>query len=918
MAEWRRVLDGRCAAAGVPADLRDVLQHELDEHFQDRFDDLVAGGQSIDAASAAVVAELPSAAAIAELARSRRHAAPVRPAPVEPLPEARGLAQALGLVRRDAAFALRTFARDRTFTLAAVVTLALCLAANVVVFTLVHAVLLDAVGVPEPEALVQVGNLYPKAGASSATDANSGVPDYFDRRAAVPALAEQALLRVEGLSVGDDAAERLIALRTTPTLFPMLRATAALGRVFVDDDGEPGREQKVVLSDGLWRRRFAAAPDVIGRTLAIGGVPHEIVGVMPAAFRFYDDEVSLWVPAAFSAEERSDEARHSNSWHHIGRLAAGAGVAQVQAQLDALNAANLERFPALKPVLVEAGFRSVAVPLVDVLVADVRRPLLLLWGGVACVLLIGVVNLAALTLARATSRRAEVATRLALGAEPGRVRVQLVTEHLLLAALGGAAGVALAWGVLRLLPGAGLGLAPAGRAIAIAPMVWGYAGAIVALVGLVLGVVATRVVQPERTAAALRDEGRSRTGGRAARRLRQALVVGQVAVACVLLVAAGVLLTSFRRLLAVDTGFRASVVTGAVSLPPSVYPTDPERLAFVDRLLADVRALPGVRGAGATTSIPFGSSRGDSVIWPEGWTPRPGESFVSPYQIRVTPGYFAAMGVALTAGRDFDGSDAADREPVAIVDERLAERFWPTQDPIGRYLLQPVTAEALTNPTPDTVRRIRVVGVSRTIKQYALVSSSDLIGTYYFPFAQSTPASFTLAVDSGAGATAVEAELRRTVAALDPRLPLFDVQVMGARVRESLRARQVTMTLAVAFGTLALGLSAVGLYGVLAYLVAQRTREIGIRMALGGSAPAIAGLVVRESVTVVVLGLALGLVGAAALGRALASEVYEVQPLDPLALATAVTLLLVAALAATAAPARRALRVDPAVTLAAE
>lgn len=918
MAEWRRVLDGRCAAATLAPAVRDVVQHELDEHFQDRFDDLVAGGLTPEAASAAIERELPDGAAIAELGRSRR-TTPSPPGPVvASVAGRRGGAAALALVARDLTFALRTFSRDRTFTLASVVTLASCLAANVVVFTLVNAVLLDAITAPEPEALVHVGNLYPNAGVATIGGANAAVPDYFDRRTAVPALAEQALLRVEGLSVGDDAAERLVGLRATPTLFPMLRARAALGRVFVDEDGDDGREHKVILSDGLWRRRFGAAPSAVGRTLTIGGVPHEIVGVMPPSFRFFDDEVTLWVPAAFSAEERSDESRHSNNWTYVGRLAAGATLAQAQAQLDALNAANLERFPALKDVLVGAGFRSAATPLVDVLVGEVRRPLLLLWGGVACVLLLGVVNLAALTLARATGRRAEVATRLALGAEAGRVRTQLVAEHLVLAVIGGAFGFALAWMVLRSIPGAGLALVPPGRAVTLDLTVWAYAAALVCGVGMALGLVAMRVVQPNHTAAVLRDEGRSRSGSRSARRLRQVLVAGQVGVACVLLVAAGVLFTSFRRLLAVDTGFRPSVVTGAVSLPSSAYPTDAERLAFIDRLLTQVRGLPGVTAAGATTSIPFGSSRGDSVIWPEGWTPRPGESFVSPYQIRVSPGYFAAMGVGIVAGRDFDGADIDGRELVAVVDERLAERFWPAQDPVGRYLLQPTTPEALTNPTPETVRRFRVVGVTRTIKQYALVTPADAIGTYYFPFAQNVPASFTVAVDSAAGTSPVEAELRRSLAALDPRLPLFDVQVMRDRVRDSLRARQATMTLALAFGTLALGLSAVGLYGVLAYLVAQRTREIGIRMALGGSAPAIAGLVVRESMMVVVLGLALGLAGVVALGRTLASEVYEVQPLDPLTLASAVALLLVAALAATAAPARRAVRVDPAVTLAAE
>ncbi|MBL8136818.1 MAG: ABC transporter permease [Acidobacteria bacterium] len=919
MAEWRRELERRCTAADLDPRVRDEVEREIAEHLEDRVDDLLAGGASAAEAGRAVMREIPDGEAIRRLARSRP-AHRSAPAAVPPAADAAsgGSGQLITGIGRDLLFGWRSFRRDRAFTTAAIVTLAACLAANVVVFTLVNAVLIEAVDVPEPEALVQVGNQYPNAGAAANAGGNSGVPDYFDRRTAVPGLAEQALFRTHGVSVGDQAAERLVAMTTTPTLFPMVRAQAAQGRTFTDDEGEEGRHRKVVLSDALWRRRFGAAAEVVGQALTIGGVPHEIVGIMPRDFRFYDDEVVLWLPAAFTADERSDASRHSNNWTHVGRLAPGTTLAVAQAQIDALNAANLERFPALRNVLVEAGFRSVATPLVDVLVADVRRPLYLLWGGVACVLLIGVVNLAALTLARSTARRGEIATRLALGAAPARVRLQLVTEHLSLAAVGGLVGVAAAWALIRGVPGAGLALVPDGRTVPFDPRVWAYAAALTVLVGVALGAVAMQALAPEGTAAVLRDEGRSRTGSRATRRLRQALVVGQVAVACTLLVGAGILFMSFRKLLAIDTGFRTSVVTGAVALPAAAYPTDPERLAFLERLLDGVRALPGVEAAGATTNIPFGPSRSDSVAFPEGWTPSPGQSFVSPYQIRVSPGYFESMGIPAVAGRTFDGSEVEDSEPVVIVDEQLAGRFWPGRDAVGRYLLQPRSPEALSNPTRENMFRYRVVGVVRTVKQYALVTPSDAVGSYYFPFGQNVPASVDITVQSAATPAAVERDLRRVLASLDPRLPLYDVLVMRARVDESLRGRRATMTLALAFGGLALGLSALGLYGVLAYLVAQRTREIGIRMALGGSASAITSLVLRESLVVVGVGLAVGLGGAIWLGRWLAAEMADVGGMEPTAILGAVALLLVAALVATAAPARRALRVDPAVALAAE
>lgn len=919
MAEWREELDRRCVAAQLAPEVRDEVARELAEHLDDRFDDLTAGGASAEDAGRVVGSEVPTVEAIRRLARSRTRHRPVSPASAAPATgRGQGALGVVAAVARDLRYAGRSFLKDRTFTIAAVVTLALCLAANISIFTLVNTVLFEAVDVPEPEALVHVGNAYPNAGAGANVGSNSGVPDLFDRVDSVPALAEQALLNTHGVSVGAEDAERLRAMTATPSLFPMLRVAPAEGRTFLPEEAEPGRERKVVLSDGLWRRRFGAAPGVVGQSLVIGGVPHEIVGIMPRGFRFYDDEVVLWLPTAFTAEDKSDASRHSNSWTHVGRLAPGASVAQVQAQVDALNAANLERFPALKSVLIEAGFRSVATPLVDVLVAGVRRPLQLLWGGVACVLLIGIVNLAALVLARATTRRTEIATRLALGAEPGRVRAQLITEHLALAALGGLGGMALAAALLAWIPGAGLSLVPAGRPVVLAPRVWAYALGLIVLVGVVLGLVAMRAVSSAAIATTLRDDGRSRTGGRTARRIRQGLVVGQVAVACMLLVGAGVLFESFRRLLAVDTGFETSVVTGAVSLPRAAYPDAAARVAFFQRLLDGVRTLPGVTQAGATSSIPFGESRSDSVAWPQGWTPAPGQSFVSPDQIRVSPGYFEAMGIPAVAGRTFDGSELDGTEKTVIVDDTLAARFWPDRDAVGRYMLQPITPDAMTNPTPENLRRYRVVGVVRSVKLHALVAQSGAVGAYYFPFGQDVPSSAIVAVASSASPGTVTTDLRRLLADLDPRLPLFDVQVMRDRIDDSLKARRATMTLAVAFGVLALVLSAVGLYGVLVYLVAQRTREIGIRMALGGSAPAIAGLVFRESVTVVIVGLVVGLAGAAALGRALASEVFEVQPLDPTAVVVAIGLLLGAALAATAAPARRALRVDPAVTLAAE
>lgn len=914
MVEWRRTLDTRCSEADLAPSVRDEIEREVAEHFQDRFDDLTTAGATADEATSTVVAEMPDVAALRRLARSRtppRAAAP-------PAPGIEESSARFHHLSRDLAYAWRTWRTDRTFATATVATLALCLAANIAVFAVVNTVLLGAIDAPDPEALVQLGNVYPGAGLAAATIGNSSVPDYADRKSAVSALAEHALLSVHGVSVGQEPPERLTAMTATPSLFPLLQAHAALGRTLLDDDGEVGRDNIVVLSDGYWRRRFGASPTAVGQTILIAGLAHEVVGVMPPGFRFFDDGVQVWLPAAFTAEERSDESRHNNSWTYVARLAAGASLDQAQSQVDALNAANLERFPALKQVLLDAQFRTVVRPLLETLTADVRRPLVLLWGGIVAVLVIGVVNLMALAMARATGRRGEFAMRLALGASRERLRTQFVTEHVALAAIGGLLGAALAHGLLWVLPRVGSGLVPDGRTLTFDSRVWAYAVALTVTIGLGLGLTAVRAVGAVGAAAALRDDGRSKTGSRAARRFRQGLVVAQVAMACVLLVGAGVLLTSFRRLMAVDPGFRPAVVTGSLSLPRADYATDDARRAFHDRLLARVRALPGVSAAGLTNIIPFGPDRSDSVVWPEDRPATPGQSIVSPDQVRVSEGYFEAMGIRLVNGRTFTARDQSTSEPVIVVDERLAARFWPGRNPLDRYVIQPLSQAAFTNPTPETIRRHRVVGVVANVSQHDIITPASHIGTYYFAAAQEVPSAMVLAVTSTAVSDSVVADLRLVLRELDPRLPLFDVKTMRERIDLSVGPRRLMASLALAFGGLALVLSTVGLYGVLAYLVTQRRREIGIRMALGGSTPAIASLVVLESVTVVGVGIALGLGGAIWLGRVLAHQLPDVGGLDGAAIAAAVGLLLIAALAATLAPARQALSVDPAATLAAE
>jgi predicted permease len=815
---------------------------------------------------------------------------------------------------RDLRVAVRLLARDRAFSLTAASTLAVCIAANAALFTVVHHVLLRPLPVPEPSRILLMSNIYPKAGAADSS--NSGVPDYYDRRAAVTVLEKQALFRQRSVSIGREGLPvRLQIAEVTPSYFGVMGVAPALGRAFTDDEGDVGNEKRVVLSDAFWHSQFAGDRGVLGRDLRVDGQPYTIVGVMPRSFQGLDPEVMLWRPLAFTAEQRSDEQRHSNNFWNIGRLKTGATLAQAQAQVDALNAANLERFPKYKDLLTNAGFRTVVDGYQDHLVRHVKPTLYLLWGGALFVLLIGCVNVANLALVRARSRLKELATRLALGAGRWQVARQLIAESVTLTMIAAGAGLLLALLALRMLGALELQGLPFGREIRLDGVAVLYSLAVSLAIGTLLGLVPVAAALHANLSLVLRDAGRGTSVGRGGRILRRTLAVTQVAFTFILVVGAGLLLASFRRVLAVDPGFVAErVQTASVLLPRSRYDDDTKRRAFTDEALRRVRALPGVLAAGATDTIPFGGGNNDSVILAEGYQMKPGESVISPSQVTVTPGYFEAMGVRLAAGRFFQDSDAGGKRPVVIVDEKLARRFWPGQDPIGRRMFLPTDINNLLAITEKTVF-LDVVGVIKDVKLKDLAEGEKGVGTYYFPMSQETRSQLTFALKTSGLPEAVTGGLRGAMASLDPELPLFDVRMMTDRTETALAARRSSAMLSLTFGLVALLLSAVGVYGVLAYLVNQRTREIGIRMALGSSPLGIFDLVIREGLLLVGAGFALGGIGTALLKRSLESQLFDVRATDPLVLAAAAAVLGTVALVACALPARRAAAIDPAIAL---
>jgi putative ABC transport system permease protein len=817
-------------------------------------------------------------------------------------------------MHRDLSLGLKMLWKARLYATTAIVTLAVCIGANAAIFTIVNSVLLKPLSVPDADRILLMSNQYPNAGSDAST--NSGVPDYFDRLRDMTVFEEQAMYAGRGLAVELDGSPQLVrGMAATPSLFRLLKIAPALGRSFDESEGEIGSEQKVILSSRLWRDLYAAEPDVLGKEMRLAGLPYTIVGVMPEGFEFADPEARFWIPLAFTAEEKSDDRRHSNNWYHIGRLKPGTTLEQAQAQVDAINAANLDRFPQFKELLINAGFHTSVERLQDVLVRSVARTLYLLWGGAAFVLLVGALNIANLALARSTLRTKELGTRVALGAGRGRIASQLVVEGLIVALIAGVLGAAIAAGMLRALESLGLDRLPRGAEVHMDLTVFGTILIVSAVAGVLIGLVPLLHVPRANLSGVLQESSRGGTGGTRVRSVRRILVVAEVAFAFVLLIGSGLLVASFRNLLAVNPGFDSNgVITASVLIPRASYPELTDIRVFVDRALTAIRAVPGVVNAGGTTIIPLSGNNSDSVILAEGYEMQPGESLVSPMQIVVTPGYFEAMSTPLVRGRFFTEGDDETSPGAVIVDERLARKFWPGADPIGRRMYQPSDPQDLLAVNENT-KWLTVVGVVREVQLKDLAGSADSVGAYYFPAKQQVRRFLVFAIKAAIDPNAVMRSVRAAMSEIDPSMPLATVRTMEDYTALSLMPRRTAMILATSFGIVALLLAAIGMYGVLAYLVAQRMREIGVRLALGSTTRGIMRLVLREGAVLVLSGLAIGLIGALALRSVLASQVFGLGALDPMVIGAAVLVLGATAFVACALPARRAAQVNPAVAL---
>jgi putative ABC transport system permease protein len=804
---------------------------------------------------------------------------------------------------QDFRFGLKLLWKQKAFSLAALLTLALCIGANTAVFTILKTVVLSGLPFPEADRLVTMYNIYPGVGVTD-RGAN-GVPDYLDRRKLTDVFEEVALIGGNGYDVGSEGnARRIEGEYVTPSYFRVLKTRALLGRAFTDDEAVQGKEHVAILSEALWEEMFARDPKVLGRDIRLSGVPHSIVGVMPDMLRALNRDRKLWVPFAFTPEQTSDDARHSNNWGMIASLKPGVTVAQARQRIDALNKENLDRFPKYRELLISARFQTKVAGLKDEMIRDIKDTLYLLQAAVFGVLLIGCVNLANLMLVRTSTRLKELAVRFSLGAGRWRLSRQLLTESITLSVLGGLLGIGIALGGVRLLSTLGAEELPRGANLQLDGGALAFTMVMTVLTGLAFGSVPLLHLFKRDLNEVFRGNERMGTAGRHALSLRAALVVTQVSLAFVLLIGSGLLTRSFMRLLTVDPGFRAEeVATARFSLPSNRYKEDVQRRNFVTTLLDKVRSIPGVRHSGVTTYLPFSGSNNASAIRIVGRPLAPGELPPVPGWNTIDSGYLQAMRIPLLAGRNFSDSDGPDSMRVALVDQFMARKYWPNGTPLGTKI-QGFESE----------NQFTVIGIVGSVKTGDLAEQNP-VGQIYFHYKQNVPDEMHVVLRGEAEKTPLTNALRRELAQIDPELALFDARMMPERMSRSLSNRRAAMALCVIFAGLALLLSAIGIFGVVAYSVTQRTREIGIRMALGAEARDVLRMVLGQGVKVTAIGLAIGAVGAFFLTRAMSALLYEVKPHDPLVFLSTGALLAAVALVASFIPSLRAVWIRPSVAL---
>jgi len=802
-------------------------------------------------------------------------------------------------------FAFRQLYKAPAFTGTALATVAICLGANLAIFGVINSILLRPLPFPQSDRLVTIFNTYPKAGVEND---GSSITNYYERRGNIPAFSSLSIFRDFSEVVGETgAAEQTEIMRVSPDFFATLGVNLAMGRSFTEAEAEVAENNGVaIVTDAYWRQRLNSDPNVLGRDIRVNTMPRKIVGVLPPDFRFLSSEARLFLPIRSRLEARTPQQRHSGGGgtHMIARLKPGATIAEAQSQIDAHNAAVEEDNPEAK-MMTEAGFRSLVRPLHEEHVRSIRPTLLLMQAGVFFLLLIGAVNLVNLLLIRASGRAKEMAIRRSMGASRAHVVRQVMIETVLLTFVGGLLGLAVAaWGI-RLLEVLGADRLPLGAHIAFNGWLAsiGLVGSVV--LGIVIAVPIAWFNLSTHLAHALQSESRTGTISRAAQVLRHGFIVAQIALAFVLLAGAALLGLSLKKVMAVSPGFRADhVLTGEVTVPFS-YNARP----FLDRLLEAIGQQPGVAAAGAITNVPLSGESGKSAVTPKGYVPPAGESLQGHYLYQVTGDYFTALGIPLREGRFLTSADSHRTERVCVVDEDFARRYWPNGGALGQRVFQ--------GSDSDDAKLFTIVGVVGAVKQAELTEPQGQ-GAVYLPFMDSDGINVFVVTRTSQRPEAFAETLRKLVRAANPDLAIDNLRSMDTRIAESLIARRSPALLAGIFAGVALLLAAIGTYGVLSYAVAQRQREIGIRMAIGAQRGQIGAQFLSLGLRLLAAGTILGLIGAWWAGRAMQSVLFDVPTLPvPTLLGTALVMSTVS-LVACLIPARRATKVDPVIALRAE
>jgi predicted permease len=805
---------------------------------------------------------------------------------------------------QDLRYGLRSLTTRPGFTIAALLTLALAIGANTLVFSLIDGIYLTPLPYRDDAQLIDVENRYPSMGLDAT---GASIPDYLDRRDGVPAIAQSALYTNDNFNLAiAGAPERVHGIRATPSLFATLGAATAIGRTFTEDEAQTGADRVVVLGDAMWRNRFNADPAIVGRELRLNGESFRVIGVMPVGFMFPSRETELYVPFAFTAAQKADDQRGFEFSTSIARLAPGATLADVKAQCDLVIRRNLDRIGAIggdgsqfAQFMKSAGFTVNVRTLRTLLAGEHTRMLLLLQLAVALVLLIACANIANLLLTRLSARQKELSVRTALGASRSRVARQLLIEAVLLALAGAVLGVGVAAIGQRLV---GIsGLLPDWVSLGLDLRVLSFTLAVALAAGVLFGLAPVLSAGLARPQQVLRESGRLGGGGRQARTVRSTLVVVQIALAVALLASAGLLVRSFAKVVEESPGFDSrGVLTAAIAMSKAKYPDDAARAAVMARFLDAARNLPGVTAAGLVDARPISGDIAGSSYRIEGH-PNNG---ATPHAFARTADadYFKAMGIPLLRGRWFEASDWTSPNKVAVIDELFARKRFPNGDAIGQIL-------DLDRPGVSG-RQFTIIGVVGTVKNGDLAEDVTQ-ETYYLDYGQMPTDNAALILRTAGPPAALAQPLREAVHAVDPDQPLFDLMTLDARVQLSLTGRRVPMQLIGAFAALALVLAAIGIYGVLAFAVSQRTGEFGVRMAIGADTSHIRRQVLGDGARLVGLGLGIGVLGAIALGFVLRSQLFGVGAIDIVSLGGVVVVLATTALIACWLPARRAARTAP-------